>query len=136
MIRRKIEDVEGIGTVMGETLRAAGIKNTDTLLIKCRTSKDRKSLAKRTGLKEAQILKFANMADLFRIKGVGKQFAELLEAAGVDTIPELAQRDPENLTKAMADLNEKKSLVRRVPFESEVARWIHQAKFLPRVILY
>lgn len=136
MANYKIEEVEGIGAVTGEKLRAAGIKDTDALLTKCRTAKDRKDLAENSGLTEAQVLKFANMVDLFRIKGVGAEFAELLEAAGVDTVPELARRNAANLTKAMAELNENKKLTRRVPSESEVSGWVEQAKSLPRMLEY
>ena len=136
MAKQKIEAIEGIGSAIGRKFRSAGIKDTDTLLEKSKTSQDRKKLAKASGLKESQILKFANMADLFRINGIGIQYAELLEAAGVDTVPELSQRKPGNLTKAMAEVNEKKDLVRRVPYEKEVIKWVEQAKSLPRIIQY
>lgn len=136
MANYKIEEVEGIGAATGEKLRGAGIKDTDSLLSNCRTAKDRKDLAQKSGLTEAQILKFANMVDLFRISGVGSEFAELLEAAGVDTVPELARRNAANLTKAMAELNDKKKLTRRVPSESEVSKWVEQAKSLPRMLEY
>lgn len=131
-----IEEVEGIGPATGEKLRAAGIKDTDSLLASCRTPKERKNLAQKTGLTEAKILKFGNMVDLFRISGVGSEFAELLEAAGVDTVPELAKRNAANLAKAMAQVNEKKKLVRRVPSEAEVSKWVEQAKSLPRMLEY
>lgn len=136
MANYKIEEVEGIGAAKGEKLRGVGIKDTDSLLSNCRTAKDRKDLAQKSGLAEAQILKFANMVDLFRISGVGSEFAELLEAAGVDTVPELARRNAANLTKAMAELNDKKKLTRRVPSESEVSKWVEQAKSLPRMLEY
>jgi predicted flap endonuclease-1-like 5' DNA nuclease len=136
MANYKIGEVEGIGPAIGEKLRAVGIKDTDSLLAGCRTGKERKDLAQKSGLTEAQILKFANMVDLFRISGIGSEFAELLEAAGVDTVPELARRNAANLAKAMADLNEKKKLTRRVPSESEVAKWVEQAKSLPRMLEY
>jgi predicted flap endonuclease-1-like 5' DNA nuclease len=136
MANYKIGEVEGIGPAIGEKLRAARIKDTDSLLAGCRTGKERKDLAQKSGLTEAQILKFANMVDLFRISGIGSEFAELLEAAGVDTVPELARRNAANLAKAMADLNEKKKLTRRVPSESEVAKWVEQAKSLPRMLEY
>ena len=136
MANYKIEDVEGIGPVTGEKLRAVGVKDTDSLLTKCRTPKDRKELAQKSGLTEPQILKFANMVDLYRIHGVGSEFSNLLEAVGVDTVPELARRNGANLTQAMADLNEQKKLTRRVPYESEVSKWIEQAKSLPRMLDY
>lgn len=136
MANYKIEEVEGIGPATGEKMRGAGVKDTDSLLNKCRTAKERKDLAQKAGLTEAQILQFANMVDLFRISGVGAEFAELLEAAGVDTVPELARRNAVNLAKAMAELNEKKKLTRRVPTESEVTKWVEQAKSLPRMLEY
>lgn len=136
MANRKIEDIEGIGPVLGEKFRAAGVKDTDSLLQNALTPAQRKGLAERTGLSEARILKFANMADLYRINGVGSEYSELLEAAGVDTVPELAQRNAANLVKAMAAVNEEKKLTRQVPAESEVGRWIEHAKTLPRMLEY
>ncbi|NLZ33052.1 MAG: DUF4332 domain-containing protein [Firmicutes bacterium] len=136
MANYKIENVEGIGEVIGKKLREAGIKDTDSLLAASATPKQRKDLAEKTGLSEKQILKFANMVDLYRIDGVGSEYAELLEAAGVDTVPELARRNPANLAQALAEVNEEKKLVRRVPSETEVAKWIEQAKKLPRVLEY
>jgi predicted flap endonuclease-1-like 5' DNA nuclease len=136
MANHKIEEVEGIGPAIGEKLRGAGVATTDALLEGAKTPAQRKALAESTGLSEKQILKFANMVDLFRINGVGSEFAELLEAAGVDTVPELAQRNAENLAKRMAAVNEEKSLTRRVPSESEVTRWVAEAKTLPRMLEY
>lgn len=136
MANRKIEDVEGIGEVIGGKLRAAGIKDTDALLAACVTATQRKELAEKTGLSDKQVLKFANMVDLYRINGVGAEYAELLEAAGVDTVPELAQRNAANLAKAMAEVNETKKLTRRVPTEAEVTKWVAQAKTLPRALHY
>jgi predicted flap endonuclease-1-like 5' DNA nuclease len=136
MANYKIEDLEGIGPVRGEQLRAAGVKDTDSLLANTTTPQQRKRLAEQTGLAESLILKFANMVDLYRIDGIGSEFSELLEAAGVDTVPELAMRNPANLTEALAKLNEEKKLTRRVPSETEVTKWIEQAKGLPRVLEY
>jgi predicted flap endonuclease-1-like 5' DNA nuclease len=136
MANHKIENVEGIGPATGDKLRAAGITDTDGLLAACRTAKDRKALAASSGLSESQILKFANMVDLYRINGVGSEYAELLEAAGVDTVPELANRNAANLTKAMADLNAAKQLTRRVPTEADVTKWVAEAKSLPRMLEY
>jgi len=136
MANKKIEDVEGIGPVIGEKLRSAGVSDTDTLLKETKTPALRKALAAKAGLTDKQILKFANMVDLYRISGVGSEYAELLEAAGVDTVPELARRRADNLTTAMADLNTAKKLVRRVPTETEVAKWVEQAKGLPRMLEY
>lgn len=134
MANRKIEDVEGIGAVLGEKFRTAGVKDTDSLLKNALTAAQRKALAEKTGLSEARILKFANMVDLYRISGVGSEYSELLEAAGVDTVPELAQRNAANLVQAMTTVNQEKRLTRQVPTESEVGRWIEQAKKLPRMI--
>ncbi len=136
MATHKIEDVEGIGPVIGEKLRSAGVHDTDALLNGAKTPSQRKALAEASGLTEKQILKFANMVDLYRIKGVGSEYAELLEAAGVDTVPELAQRNAENLAKKLAAVNEEKNLTRRVPSESEVTRWVEEAKTLPRMLEY
>jgi len=130
----KIENVEGIGPVTGEKLRAAGVKDTESLLASVRTPKQREELAQKTGLGHEQMLTFANMADLYRISGVGAEYAELLEAAGVDTVPELAKRNAANLTEALAAFNEEKKLARRVPPAGSVSKWIEQAKSLPRMI--
>ena len=134
MANHKIEDIEGIGQVVGEKFRAAGVKDTDSLLKNALTTRQRKTLAEQTGLSEARILKFANMADLYRISGVGSEYSELLEASGVDTVPELAMRNAANLTQAMATVNQEKKLTRQVPTEAEVSKWIEQAKTLPRMI--
>jgi predicted flap endonuclease-1-like 5' DNA nuclease len=136
MANYKIEEVEGIGPVMGEKLREAGVNNTDKLLENTKTKKQRKDLAEQTGISEKLILKFANMVDLFRIDGVGSEYAELLEVAGVDTVPELAQRKPENLTAKMEEVNAEKNLTRRTPSLKEVEKWVAQAKELPRMLEY
>lgn len=136
MAKKKIEEVEGIGPAIGEKLRGAGVADTDALLAGAASPAQRKDLAEKTGLSEKQVLKFANMVDLFRINGVGSEYAELLEAAGVDTVPELAQRKAENLAKKLAEVNDEKSLTRRVPSEAEVQRWVEEAKTLPRMIHY
>lgn len=136
MASYKIEDVEGIGPVIGEKLRAAGVTNTEVLLQSCRTPSERRDLAEKTGIPEAKVLKFANMVDLYRISGIGSEYSELLEASGVDTVPELAQRNPTNLAQKMAEVNEAKRLTRRIPAPEEVTRWIEEAKTLPRVLEY
>ncbi len=136
MATYKVEEIEGIGPVLGEKLRAAGINTVDKLLEKAATKKQRQSLAEETGISEKQILKFTNMADLFRLNGVGQEYAELLEVAGVDTVPELAQRNAANLTAKMEEVNEAKNLTRKTPSAAEVEKWIAQAKELPRVIEY
>lgn len=136
MANKKIEEIEGIGPVIGEKLRAAGVKDSDSLLANTCTPKQRKALAESSGLTEKQILKFANMVDLFRISGIGAEYAELLEVAGVDTVPALARRNAANLASSLAEVNEQKKLTRRVPSESEVVKWIDQAKELPRMLEY
>jgi len=136
MANRKIEDVEGIGPVMGEKLRAAGIKDSDALLAQCASPAQRKALSEQTGIAPKMVMRFANMADLYRVPGIGAEYAELLEAAGVDTVPELAQRRADNLTKAMSQANEQRPMVRRLPTEKEVSQWIDHAKTLPRVLTY
>jgi len=136
MANYKIEDVEGIGPVLGEKFRAAGVKDTDALLKNALKPGQRKALAEKTGLSEARVLKFANMVDLYRVSGVGSEYAELLEVAGVDTVPELARRNAASLTQAMAAVSQEKKLTRQVPTESEVAKWVEQAKGLPRMLEY
>ncbi|MEQ8850522.1 MAG: DUF4332 domain-containing protein [Phycisphaerales bacterium] len=136
MANYKIEDVEGIGPTYGEKLRAAGIDDTDALLAACKTPKQRKELAEKTGISDAHILKWANMVDLYRVKGVGSEFSELLEAAGVDTVPELAQRNATNLAAKMVEVNDAKKLTRRVPTEADLESWIAHAKTLDRALEY
>ena len=136
MATYKVEEIEGIGPVLGEKLRAAGINTVDKLIENAATKKQRQSLAEETGISEKQILKFTNMADLFRLNGVGQEYAELLEVAGVDTVPELAQRNAANLTAKMEEVNAAKNLTRKTPSATEVEKWIAQAKELPRVIEY
>jgi len=136
MANYKIEDVEGIGPSYGEKLRKAGIENTDQMLTAGKTKKDRTELAKQTGISEALILKWVNMVDLYRIKGIGSEFSELLEASGVDTVKELKHRIPSNLIKKMTEVNEQKKLTRRVPTEAMVTDWIEQAKQMPAMVEY
>lgn len=132
----KIEQVEGIGAAYAKKLSEVGIKTTAALLKAGKTAKGRKELADKTGISAKMILEWVNHADLFRIKGVGGEYADLLEAAGVDTVPELAQRNGKNLFDKMTEVNAKKKLVRRVPPQVTVEGWVSQAKELPRVIEY
>ncbi|PVZ14130.1 DUF4332 domain-containing protein [Porphyromonas loveana] len=136
MANYKVIEVEGIGPVLAGKLNEAGIMSTDQLLKACKTKADRKALAAKSGIEESKILKFANMVDLFRIKGVGSEYAELLEAAGVDTVKELATRKADNLTEKMAEVNAVKKLVRRLPVLKMVEDWVKQAKDLPRMLEY
>lgn len=131
-----IIDIEGVGAVFAAKLKGAGVTTTEGLLEKAKSPKLRKELAGSTGIDESRILKWANMADLMRIKGVGEEYSELLEAAGVDTVKELKGRVAANLTKAMAEANATRKLVRALPTESMVARWIAQAKELPAILTY
>ncbi|MBQ8483377.1 MAG: DUF4332 domain-containing protein [Bacteroidales bacterium] len=132
----KVIDIEGVGAAYAEKLNAAGIETAAQLLEKCATPAGRKALAEETGISEKVVLRWANHADLFRVKGVGPQFAELLEAAGVDTVKELAHRNAENLAAKMAEVNAEKNLVNRVPVASEVQKMIDCAKELPGVLTY
>ena len=132
----KIIDLEGIGPVYAEKLVAAGVITADDLLERCAAPKGRKELAEATGITEKLILKWTNYADMFRIHGIGPQFAELLEAAGVDTVKELSHRVPANLAAKVTEVNEEKKLVRRVPVEAELQKMIEEAKTLPGVLTY
>ena len=132
----KIIDIEGVGDVYAEKLIAAGINKASELLEKCAAPKGRKELAEATGISEKLILKWANHTDLYRINGVGPQFAELLEAAGVDTVKEFRHRVAENLQPKLAEVNEQKNICNRVPAVSEVQKMIDQAKELEPKITY
>jgi predicted flap endonuclease-1-like 5' DNA nuclease len=132
----KIIDVEGIGPVYTQRLTAIGVKTTNKLLKKGATPQGREELAQKTDISPNLILEWVNHADLFRIKGVGEEYSDLLEEAGVDTVPELAQRNPNNLYTALKQTNELKKLVRQLPSERQVADWVDQAKKLPRMIHY
>jgi predicted flap endonuclease-1-like 5' DNA nuclease len=129
-------EVEGIGEAYAAKLKKAGITTTDALLKVGSTPAGRKNLAQKSGISSKVLLRWINHVDLFRVNGIQKQYAELLEAAGVDTIPELAQRDPAHLHPTLAKINEKRSLVRKLPALDQVADWVSQAKKLPRVITY
>jgi len=132
----KLEEVEGIGPKYAEKLRNAGVKSTSDLLKKGGTPAGRKQIEKDSKITGKLILEWVNHVDLFRVKGVGEEYADLLEAAGVDTVVELSKRKPENLYKALAETNEKKKLVRQMPGEGKVKEWIEEAKKLPRAITY
>jgi predicted flap endonuclease-1-like 5' DNA nuclease len=132
----KIEEIEGVGPAYAEKLAAAGIKSVANLLEKCATRKGRTAVAEATGISDKLILKWANHADLMRIDGVGPEFAELLEAAGVDTVKELRNRNAENLAKAMAEKNEEKKLTRVTPSAERVAKWVAEAKTLDPIMTY
>jgi len=129
-------DIEGIGPAYQASLAKAGVQTVEALLEKGATRKGRAELAKTSGISETLVLKWVNHADLFRVRGVAGQYAELLEAAGVDTVAELARRKAENLQTAMAKVNGEKKLVRVVPEPSQIAKWIEEAKTLPRAVEY
>ena len=132
----KIIDIEGIGDVYAQKLQAAGINKVSELLEKCAAPKGRKELAEATGISDKLILRWTNHADLFRINGVGPQFAELLEAAGVDTVKEFRHRVAENLQPKLVEVNEAKNICNRVPAVSEVQKMIDQAKELEPKMTY
>ena len=132
----KLTKVEGIGESYAQELQEAGIKTTQALLKKGASPKGRKEIAEKTDISEKLILEWVNHADLFRIKGVGEEYSDLLEAAGVDTVPELAQRNPENLHQKLVAVNQEEELVRQLPTQAQVSDWVAQAKRLPRVITY
>jgi predicted flap endonuclease-1-like 5' DNA nuclease len=131
-----ITDIARIGPEPAEKLRSAGIRTTDRLLDAAKSPKDRKLLAERTGLDAKRILSWANLVDRMRIKGVGEDYAALLQAAGVDTVKELKYRNPAKLARAMADANARRKLVRVLPSDRAVERWIDQAKRLQLKISY
>lgn len=130
----KLETIEGIGPALSEKLSTAGITTCEALLKSGATKAGRSDLSGKSGVSEAQILKFVNHADLMRIKGVGGEYSELLECAGVDTVPELAQRNAGNLAAKLTEINLEKKLVRALPNESQVEDWISQAKQLPKTV--
>jgi predicted flap endonuclease-1-like 5' DNA nuclease len=132
----KLSEIEGIGPVNAGKLSKAGVTSVENLLEVGSTPKGRKELAEKSGASDKQILEWVNRADLFRVKGVGSEYGDLLEAAGVDTVVELASRNAGNLTKKMAEVNDAKKLVRQLPSEKQVAAWIEFAKTLPRVVQY
>lgn len=132
----KIDEIEGIGPAKKEALAKAGIATTDDLLKACCAKAGRVSTATATGLSEAELLKFTNMADLMRIKGVGEEYSELLEAAGVDTVKELRNRRADNLTAKMTEVNEAKKLVRSLPSEKTVQGWVDHAKTLDPLVTH
>jgi len=132
----KLAEIEGIGEAYSTKLEEAGITSLENLLETCCEKKGRKELAEKSGVSEKLILGWVNRADLARVKGISTQYADLLKVAGVDTVPELAQRKANNLQAKMAEINEEKNLVRKIPTTSQVEDWVAQAKELPRVITH
>jgi predicted flap endonuclease-1-like 5' DNA nuclease len=135
-MRYSIAELDGIVPGIATALKSAGIRTTSKLLEAAKDPKGRQLLAERTGLSPQCLLRIANFADKMRIKGVGEDYAELLEAAGVDTVRELKYRNPGNLAKRMAEVNRNRKLVRTLPSEKAIERWIETAKALPVKISY
>ena len=132
----KLVDIEGIGPVYAAKLQEAGVGSAEALLDQGATPNGRKDIAEKSGISDGLILEWVNHVDLYRIRGVGSEYADLLEEAGVDTVPELAQRNPDHLLEKMTAVNAQKKLVRRLPVLSQVQSWVEQAKQLPRVVTY
>ena len=131
-----LETVEGIGPVYQAKLAQAGVTTTEMLLARGRTPKGREEVAAAADIDATSILEWLNRLDMDRIKGIGSEYADLLEAAGVDTVPEMAQRNADNLYAKLKEINEAKDLVRRLPSEAQVTDWVAQAKALPRLLEY
>jgi predicted flap endonuclease-1-like 5' DNA nuclease len=132
----KLMNIEGIGEIFGGRLWEAGIKTPHALLHQGATAQGRKTIAAKTLISEKKILEWVNHVDLFRVKGIAGQYADLLEEAGIDTVVELAQRNPENLHQKLVMVNQEKKLVRRLPTEHQLREWIGQAARLPRMVSY
>jgi predicted flap endonuclease-1-like 5' DNA nuclease len=130
----KLETIEGIGPIYAEKLRAAGIGSVKALLRAGATPEGRKELEESTGIGHEYILDWVNRADLMRVHGIGQEYSDLLEKAGVDTVVELAQRNPDHLYRKITQVNDEKRLVRRPPTRGMVDRWVEHAKALPRVV--
>jgi predicted flap endonuclease-1-like 5' DNA nuclease len=132
----RIIDIEGIGATYANKLNRVGVRTTERLLSIAAHKRGREDLAEQTGISEKLILEWVNLADLMRIKGVGEEYSDLLEEAGVDTVKELRNRNPENLYSSILKTNEQKRLVRRTPSLKQITSWVKQAKSLPPVITH
>lgn len=132
----KIEQIEGIGPSYGAKLREVGINSPGKLLSRGATRKGRQEIAQATGIDEGRVLKWVNLADLCRISGISTQYSELLEAAGVDTVKELRNRNADNLAAKMQEVNREKHLCRQTPSLKNVNNWVSQAKSLPPAVMY
>jgi predicted flap endonuclease-1-like 5' DNA nuclease len=132
----KLTAIEGIADVYAAKLKHAGVPTVEALLEKGSTPAGRQELAAAADISGKLILEWTNLADLFRIKGIGEEYSDLLEEAGVDTVPELAQRNAANLMAKLIEVNAEKKLVRRLPTLAQVTSWIEQAQELPRIIQY
>ncbi len=133
----RIDDVEGIGPVYAERLASAGVRTTDDLLAQGASAKGRSALEETTGISGKLILEWVNHVDLMRLSGVGSEYSDLLEAAGVDSPAELAQRNPANLATTMAEvIAARPGIVRRAPSEAMVQGWIDEAKTLDKIVTH
>lgn len=132
----KLTKIEGIGRKYAKELQRAGVSSQESLLKTCAKRRDRDALAEETHISKLLILKWTNQADLSRINGIGEEYSELLERSGVDSVPELAQRRPEHLLRAMKETNEQLHLVRHMPGLRQIEHWIKQAKALPRAVFH
>ena len=130
----KLETIEGIGPAISEKLSEAGVGSVAALLKNGASKQGRQQIAEQTGITEIKILRLVNHADLMRIKGIGGEYSELLECAGVDSVPELAQRNAANLLEKITSANEEKSLVRALPSETQISDWISQAGALEKIV--
>ena len=132
----RIVDIEGIGPVYAAKLTNVGIRTTGKLLKKGATPEGRKEIAETSGIGDELILEWVNLADLYRVKGIGSEYSDLLEEAGVDTVVELSNRVAEHLHARMLEVNQAKNLVNKMPGVKQIDKWIQQAKQLPRVVTY
>lgn len=132
----KIIEIEGIGETYAAALEKAGVATVEALLESAASPAGRQSLADKTGVTPQRVLEWVNRADLMRVNGIGSEYSDLLEAAGVDTVKELATRRADNLAAKLSEVNSAKSLVRRAPTESEVEKWIAEAKTLPQKVTH
>lgn len=132
----RLKGIEGIDKEHYNRLKEVGVLSVEALLDKGGSPEGRSELAKSSGIDEEQLLRWLNIVDLFRIRGIGEEYADLLELAGIDTISELAECDPRTLHRTLIGANEKKSLVRQLPSVNQVKSWIEQARQLPRIVKY
>jgi hypothetical protein len=135
-VSKSLKNLDGLSPEVIESLRSAGIRTSDRLLDATKSAKDREALSQKTGIPPRELLRFANLADKLRVKGLGMGYAELLCRVGVDTVRELKYRNPAKLAAAMREENDKRKLVRLVPTEKAVGRWVEAAKKLPPKITY
>jgi predicted flap endonuclease-1-like 5' DNA nuclease len=131
-----IKKIEGIGEKYAGQLKMIGVDTVEALLERGASPKGRQEISEKSGISEKLILEWVNRADLFRVKGVGEEYSDLLEASGVDTVVELSKRKAENLYEKMVAVNLEKKLVRKLPSMAQVSSWVEQCKKLPRVVTY